>query len=452
MSKIGYTKNKILNMLTVKNTTATEISEELSLNLATVTQHLRELREMGAIEEMRNPHFKKWKYYKLNPKFDHENLPSNGFAKNLFLNGKLAMGSAIVILSAIMLYMILGPGHQAAAVAANQSAVRIAITDPPVVPAGTQALYINYYSAAVHVVDKNGSSGWIINPPQINDSGTLDLLSLTNSSQVIGDIKIPNGSRVDEVSFVMPSAQIVINGSSHLLVLRSTQITSAIADNSSAVQGSEILMQLDPIVVPMYINGITVFVMLSQVGSAVALNANNSISEVGQIVRLSPAQVSSLNLVQPNLTLTNASLDADNGSINMTVTVTNPSKNKPVIIRDLLILGNQSLLNGTQVSEINPSVAVTQKHIGVEFIVQNDSMLQFADPQYVAGSLQRVNFTYPYATSGYKLAPGQSVTLNFSGPLRLNNNLEVTMSPGSTYKISVLGDFIVGLTENVTAS
>lgn len=95
MGKTLETKKKILELLKKKDMTVTELSEELGLSAATVSQHLDELRSMDAVEKLSNEHFKKLKYYKV------KNTVSTSIAK-------YALGVLVVIvaLSSIYLYNI----------------------------------------------------------------------------------------------------------------------------------------------------------------------------------------------------------------------------------------------------------------------------------------------------------------------------------------------------------
>ena len=63
MSKPFETKKEILEILSKKNKTLTDISRELDLAPSTVNQHLRELEEVGAIKLAEEQHSRKWKYY-----------------------------------------------------------------------------------------------------------------------------------------------------------------------------------------------------------------------------------------------------------------------------------------------------------------------------------------------------------------------------------------------------
>jgi DNA-binding transcriptional ArsR family regulator len=65
MGKTFETKKKILDLLKKKKMTVTEISEELNLSHATVSQHISELQKSGAIEKIDNEHYKKMTYYKV---------------------------------------------------------------------------------------------------------------------------------------------------------------------------------------------------------------------------------------------------------------------------------------------------------------------------------------------------------------------------------------------------
>jgi len=68
MSKPMKTKKAILRLLSDRSKTLTDISEELELAPSTVSQHLVELKTLGAIHQIENTHVRKWKYYTVSPK------------------------------------------------------------------------------------------------------------------------------------------------------------------------------------------------------------------------------------------------------------------------------------------------------------------------------------------------------------------------------------------------
>jgi len=57
------TKMSILEMLATKSKTLTDISRELGLSPSTVSQHLKELRMAGAIQQVYAGRPRKWKLY-----------------------------------------------------------------------------------------------------------------------------------------------------------------------------------------------------------------------------------------------------------------------------------------------------------------------------------------------------------------------------------------------------
>ncbi len=69
MSKTLDTKIKILKILNEKPRTVTQVSEILGLAQSTISQHIDELKESGAIEEFDNRANRKWKYYKVNKNY-----------------------------------------------------------------------------------------------------------------------------------------------------------------------------------------------------------------------------------------------------------------------------------------------------------------------------------------------------------------------------------------------
>ena len=66
MSGIFSTKNRILDSLAKKPKTRKQLSEELKLSPATVSQHLEELIRMGLINKSNDVHSKRWMQYEIN--------------------------------------------------------------------------------------------------------------------------------------------------------------------------------------------------------------------------------------------------------------------------------------------------------------------------------------------------------------------------------------------------
>src|SRR5579862_2303670 len=65
----------------------------------------------------------------------------------------------------------------------------VLMTDPPTVPDGTTAVYINYSDVQVHVSQDGNNSGWT----DLQSSGTINLMSILNSTQTIAAANITSG-------------------------------------------------------------------------------------------------------------------------------------------------------------------------------------------------------------------------------------------------------------------
>ncbi len=87
------TKRKILELLNKKEMTITQLSKELSLSTATISQHIDDLARTGSIEKIENEHFRKMKYYRAVPE-----SRSITFAKYVF--------GAIVVIAFIVIMLI----------------------------------------------------------------------------------------------------------------------------------------------------------------------------------------------------------------------------------------------------------------------------------------------------------------------------------------------------------
>jgi hypothetical protein len=66
----------------------------------------------------------------------------------------------------------------------------VALTDPPSVPAGTSALFLNY--SGVELITNSS-------PYFVNESGSVNLLSLLNVSKIIATFSLPKSANVNHI-------------------------------------------------------------------------------------------------------------------------------------------------------------------------------------------------------------------------------------------------------------
>lgn len=197
LSKTYETKKKILDILRHGAKTPTDISKQLDLSPSTVSQHLKELKENGRIEEFQDEHFKNIKYFK---RLEQPSI----FASS---TSKIAIGAFAIILVAALMISFGGRTLAANTFSNQNNSVGIFMTDPPQVPSGTQSLIVSYSSLKVQITNRSGTF-WDF----VNGSGSINLLSLVNFTKNLTTFKLPSNSIVDRLSLNITNANITVNG------------------------------------------------------------------------------------------------------------------------------------------------------------------------------------------------------------------------------------------------
>jgi DNA-binding transcriptional ArsR family regulator len=188
MTKTLETKRKILQLLKRKEMTISELSAQLNLSSATVSQHINELVNSGAIEKVDNQYFKKLKYYRA------KGTTSPVVARYV----KYVVGAVIVLalLSGAYIYSFnrTGVGQSKTTIPGTTTINSTANASPPVpVITGAEACPMFFYNI-------NGS---------IENYSGFEAYSLNYSNSTIADYVISDGNSgklyVSElVSHVLP--------------------------------------------------------------------------------------------------------------------------------------------------------------------------------------------------------------------------------------------------------
>ncbi|MGA3020368.1 MAG: winged helix-turn-helix transcriptional regulator [Candidatus Micrarchaeales archaeon] len=326
MTKSGQTKKKILKLIGEDTKTPGEISEKLGLAPSTVSEHMDELEQMGAIERVDNPYVKKWKYYKLNPKFNGDRMVKQKGMGNIV---KIAV--PLVIVLGLLAFVIL---ELPVLNAENQIAFQL--TDPPSVPNGTEALNITYSSLQAHIAGNNNVSGWISG----TGSGMIDLMNLINTSQVIGTGKVPANAMIDMVRFDINSAFITINGTTYNVTVPSGHLTAQVT--GQVVNGnSSVMIDLSPVVATIFTENSTVFVLVPSV-KAVFIGNSRLRLKPGERAPLDNDEKRILNQTTPKISITSANLTLSGNVTNLSVTVKN-NLNKSLDLRHVILYGIPSV-------------------------------------------------------------------------------------------------------------
>ena len=83
----------------------------------------------------------------------------------------------------------------------------VLMTDPPTVPNGTSAVYVEYSDLAIHLSGAGNSSGWY----HIDSQGQIDLMGIINVTQTIASTNIQSGT-FNAMEFNVSSAIVTYNG------------------------------------------------------------------------------------------------------------------------------------------------------------------------------------------------------------------------------------------------
>ena len=86
----------------------------------------------------------------------------------------------------------------------------VLMTDPPTVPDGVTAVYINYSSVEIHIANAGNQSGWT----DLKSSGEINLMSIVNESQTIASTNITSG-KFNGLRFNVTSAVVTFQGTNY---------------------------------------------------------------------------------------------------------------------------------------------------------------------------------------------------------------------------------------------
>ncbi len=218
-----------------------------------------------------------------------------------------------------------------------QNNVVVSLTDPANVPSGTQSLNITYSSLSVHTIGVN-TSGWT----NFSNTGSVNLLTLANSSITLGSFSAPNGTLINLVKFNVSSASIAINNTIYPVTLPSGQIVAHINGTKIVNGTAKVLMDLSPTIVTIVTANSTIFIMVPSIRAVLVPHPVSVDITPGAIAQLHSQDRIRLEDITPNISITSASISNLNNITTLHVTVKDNS-NTSVVLRHVLVLGNESL-------------------------------------------------------------------------------------------------------------
>ena len=216
MTKMLETKKMILSSLEERNKTMSELSSELGLANSTVSKHLKELEMMGAIRDTGEG--RKWKYYQKNKDFNFSQIGiRHGNISKLAITVTAAV--ALIVIAALILYSsassvaLSNISLQAGSAVPNGVTV-MAIEDAPQFYNIT-ALNITVTQAILH---STSGKNYIVNV-----SKRIDLVKLSNTSEIFSAVKLPYGNYTG-ISLIVSNATAVVSGNATGVFVPSSKI------------------------------------------------------------------------------------------------------------------------------------------------------------------------------------------------------------------------------------
>ncbi len=279
----------------------------------------------------------------------------------------------------------------------------VLMTDPPTVPDGVTAVYINYSDVEVHVANAGNQTGWT----DLQTSGSIDLMSIVNESQTIAATNITSG-KFNGLRFNVTSAVVTFEGVNYTADLVYQEhtlyvwIPGGIVISNGQTTGA--MIDLSPTVLLLGNTTDPTFAFIPA-ATAYALPANSvsnhpRVGDRNDYHHGISAGIWSMTKFQ----LTSASLSPSSLSVSVQNT------GNATIIFHMVAVTSTSTPSGGWVpsSAIGPVSKISEFFV----VAPNGSLLSLtADSRQ--GAIQTL------ALSGYSLAPGASVTFTYNGALTI---------------------------------
>jgi hypothetical protein len=318
----------------------------------------------------------------------------------------------------------------AASGSGGSGTLAVLMTDPPTVPDGVTAVYINYTDIEVHIADAGNQTGWTT----LTTSGEINLMSIVNESQTVAATNITSG-KFNGLRFNVTSATVTFNGANYTADLVYQEhtlyvwIPGGIFITNGQTTGA--MIDLSPTVLLVGTTTDPTFAFIpAATGYTLPANSIANHPHIGDRNDWKN-KVSTAIWYMTKFQLTSASLSP--GALSVSVSNTG---NATIIFHMVALTLTETPSGGWM-----PSTPFGPISRNSEFFVvaPNGSLLALTSDTKM-GAIQ----TLAYA--GYALAPGSSATFNYNGPVTMGgfalfqgNAPTSGIVPGQKYIVTVLG-------------
>jgi hypothetical protein len=267
-------------------------------------------------------------------------------------------------------------------------------------------------------------------------------MSLINTSQVIGTGKIPTNAVINIVRFNITSATIVINGTAYNVTVPSGVLSTTVTGAGRVSQNSSVLIDMSPIVVSIFTQNTTTFVLVPSV-KAVFVGNSNITARVGVRANLTGREHQELEAATPSINITSASVVVTGNTTSLSITVRNMG-NRSVMLRHLMLVGGSSVLvsaNSMVNSSVNVSVDINHHHQAVP---------KFQSATVSLAVISNDNSDTSSGASSFDTGSGSGINISSSGSTDHGMNSHEAGSYGAG--IGAVGNSISSLATNLSAN
>lgn len=127
------------------------------------------------------------------------------------------------------------PSSLASSTAGLRGTLVLLLHDPPHIPPGVTSVYVTYSDIAIHVSggSPNLNSGWV----DLNQTGTINLLSVVNFTQTIATVKVQTGN-FDALRMNISSVDVTYNSLNYTASVSGNQLTVSILGSLNVADSS----------------------------------------------------------------------------------------------------------------------------------------------------------------------------------------------------------------------
>ncbi len=245
----------------------------------------------------------------------------------------------------------------------------VQLTDPPVVPNGTQSLVLHYSNVELHELGKPNSTGFI----SLNVSGSVNLLNLTNVTQTLAVAELPNSLAFGMLRFNITNVTISINGANYTVNTPSNHLDVMLSSALNATN-SIAIVDFNPSVVQAYSSNQSFFVFVPSI-KAISATANSLELKVQALKKNAIQNISNeakvlLAYNKSSISIQYASISQSNYS-HIEIKVKN-NGSYPVIIKHVFIYGYMSFSQHQK--QANASESKNQLPASVPYISASGHM------------------------------------------------------------------------------